>query len=434
MKNINFDFETKIFYFKSIFEIFLILFNINIFFNLNIINNKFGFYLYPFIILWLLLSYFLERYDDLVKKKNYNKKYLINNLKYLFIFNIFNILLIYLNQFNFSLLLIPLVILIESEFVLLNALRFFKKNIQKNWIFYSKDDHDLKEINDFISINPRTSYHHIIYVNEISKKQINKIFNNFKISGIIFANNSDYINVKDNFKKIDSYSINIWTEKFLKLIIPDKIATDKDFICQENLNVIIKMAFDIVISSTLLLFCVPIIFIASIFIFFEDRLPIFYKQIRSGKNNDVFTIWKLRSMKKNSEKEGVKWAETNDNRITKTGAFLRKMRIDELPQLLQVLNGNLSLIGPRPERPEFDIQLRKVINKYNLRYSIKPGISGWAQVNYPYGSSFYDTKNKLAYDLFYIKNNSIFLDIVIFFKTIKLVLNAKGAVPIQKKT
>ena len=194
------------------------------------------------------------------------------------------------------------------------------------------------------------------------------------------------------------------------------------------------MAFDIVISSTLLLFCVPIIFIASIFIFFEDRLPIFYKQIRSGKNNDVFTIWKLRSMKKNSEKEGVKWAETNDNRITKTGAFLRKMRIDELPQLLQVLNGNLSLIGPRPERPEFDIQLRKVINKYNLRYSIKPGISGWAQVNYPYGSSFYDTKNKLAYDLFYIKNNSIFLDIVIFFKTIKLVLNAKGAVPIQKKT
>ena len=121
-----------------------------------------------------------------------------------------------------------------------------------------------------------------------------------------------------------------------------------------------------------------------------------------------------------------------DRRITKIGNFLRKLRIDELPQLLLVLSGQMSLIGPRPERPKIDNLLRKNIPNYDLRYSIKPGISGWAQVNYPYGASIEDSKIKLSYDIYYIKNFSIFLDFIIFFKTLKLVLTGKGSIPSEK--
>ena len=135
-----------------------------------------------------------------------------------------------------------------------------------------------------------------------------------------------------------------------------------------------------------------------------------------------------------AEKYGEQWADKNDKRITKIGLILRKLRIDELPQLLLVLSGEMSLIGPRPERPKIDTMLRKHLPNYDLRYSIKPGISGWAQVNFPYGASIEDASLKLSYDLYYIKNFSILLDFMIFFKTLKLVINGKGATPIQKNT
>ena len=132
-------------------------------------------------------------------------------------------------------------------------------------------------------------------------------------------------------------------------------------------------------------------------------------------------------MKHNSEKKGAQWAVNNDKRISRVGKILRSTRIDELPQLFSVLKGEMSLIGPRPERPEFDEILNKKIPFYNTRYLIKPGLSGWAQVNYPYGASMEDSNNKLSYDLFYIENFSFFLDFLIFLKTIKLVINAKGS-------
>ena len=133
-------------------------------------------------------------------------------------------------------------------------------------------------------------------------------------------------------------------------------------------------------------------------------------------------------MNKNAEKNGAQWSKKNDTRLTNCGMFLRKTRIDELPQLLSVIVGEMSLIGPRPERPKIDEDLKKVIPYYDYRYSFKPGLSGWAQVNYPYGASIKDSKIKLSYDLYYIKNYSFFLDFLIFLKTIKLVLNAKGAI------
>ena len=129
----------------------------------------------------------------------------------------------------------------------------------------------------------------------------------------------------------------------------------------------------------------------------------------------------------NSEKYGVQWSQQNDKRVTKIGYFLRKTRIDEIPQLISVLKGEMSLIGPRPERPEIDNDLKKNIPCYENRYNIKPGISGWAQVNYPYGASVQDSYNKLSYDLFYVRNCSIFIDLLILFKTIRVVIKYENA-------
>ena len=154
---------------------------------------------------------------------------------------------------------------------------------------------------------------------------------------------------------------------------------------------------------------------------------LFYSQIRTGINQKSIKIFKIRSMRVNSEKNGPQWSQSNDPRITLIGKLIRKNRIDELPQLLSVLAGDLSLIGPRPERPEIDKTLESEINSYSKRYLIKPGITGWAQVNYPYGASIEDSKVKQSYDLYYLKNVSFILDFMIFIKTIKLVLNGKGA-------
>ena len=134
-----------------------------------------------------------------------------------------------------------------------------------------------------------------------------------------------------------------------------------------------------------------------------------------------------------AEIEGIQWSNNNDKRITRIGKIIRAVRIDELPQLFCVLSGSMSLIGPRPERPEIEEKFFKEVPYYNSRYVLKPGISGWAQVNYPYGASISDTKIKLSYDIYYISNFSFFLDLLIFFKTIKIVLNARGYKP-QKNT
>ena len=135
-------------------------------------------------------------------------------------------------------------------------------------------------------------------------------------------------------------------------------------------------------------------------------------------------------MRIDAEQGGAQWSCRSDSRITKIGSFLRRTRLDEIPQLICVLNGSMSLIGPRPERPEMDQMLEQFIPFYKLRYSIKPGLSGWAQVNYPYGASVVDSANKLSYDLYYLRNFSFLLDALIFFKTIKLVFNARGSLPV----
>lgn len=189
-----------------------------------------------------------------------------------------------------------------------------------------------------------------------------------------------------------------------------------------------KRIFDLIVSGALLVFAMPFMLTAALFIFLETGAPVIYRQERVGLNNKPYTIYKFRSMRLDAEKGGVaKWASKNDDRITPLGRILRKLRIDELPQIVNVFKGDMSFVGPRPERPVFVETLAEKIPYYKSRHTIKPGITGWAQVRYAYGASLEDAKEKLQYDLYYVKNHSLFLDILILFQTIQVVLWGKGA-------
>ena len=179
----------------------------------------------------------------------------------------------------------------------------------------------------------------------------------------------------------------------------------------------VKRIIDIAISLVGLTLTAPLIAIAAIVVKWESKGPAFYSQVRVGRFNRPFRIYKLRTMVNNSEKSGAQWATKNDSRITAVGKFLRKTRLDELPQFWNVLKGEMSLVGPRPERPEFVDDLGKEIPFYLQRHLVKPGLTGWAQINYPYGASVEDSYNKLTYDFYYIKNASMGLDLQIFLRT-----------------
>ena len=190
----------------------------------------------------------------------------------------------------------------------------------------------------------------------------------------------------------------------------------------------IKRTGDLVASAVLLIVTLPVAILTALAIYAVDRGPIFYRQIRIGYNGRPFTIVKFRSMSVNAEGDGVaKWAAQTDARVTPVGKFIRRMRIDEIPQIFNVLRGEMSFIGPRPERPELAEDISQHIPFYKYRHYVKPGITGWAQVNYPYGASIADAENKLKYDLYYLKNYSLFLDIFILFQTIRVVLGQAGA-------
>jgi len=189
-----------------------------------------------------------------------------------------------------------------------------------------------------------------------------------------------------------------------------------------------KRLIDLFISAFSLVILFPLIMMIAVLIKLESRGPIFFKQERVGENGRVFVLYKFRSMQDDAEKEtGPVWAEDMDDRMTRIGSFVRKTRIDEIPQLFNVLKGDMSIVGPRPERPFFVEQLAKKIPFYVKRHSVKPGVTGWAQVRYSYGASLEDAKEKLQYDLFYIKHMSFWLDMGVIADTFKVVLMGKGA-------
>ncbi|MEP6558223.1 MAG: TIGR03013 family XrtA/PEP-CTERM system glycosyltransferase, partial [Burkholderiales bacterium] len=191
---------------------------------------------------------------------------------------------------------------------------------------------------------------------------------------------------------------------------------------------VVKRVFDIVCALILLILASPVMLVAGLAVLLESGAPIFYRQQRVGYNGALFDVIKFRSMRTDAEKDGTpRWATSGDSRVTRFGRIMRKLRIDELPQLLCVLSGDMSLVGPRPERPYFVEQLTQKIPYYSVRESVKPGVTGWAQVRYHYGASAEDAAEKLQYDLYYVKHHSLFLDLVILFDTVGVVLLAKGA-------
>jgi sugar transferase (PEP-CTERM system associated) len=189
----------------------------------------------------------------------------------------------------------------------------------------------------------------------------------------------------------------------------------------------VKRVKGLLFSFMGLTLCFPFILILSLLIKIDSRGPVFYRQERVGKDGKIFNLFKFRSMADHAETNGPVWAEEDDKRITRVGHWLRKWRLDEIPQMFNVLKGDMSFVGPRPERPNFVEELRKEIPFYDQRLTVKPGITGWAQIKYRYGASREDSQEKLNYDLYYIKNMSIPFDLIIIFETIKVVLFGKGA-------
>lgn len=214
----------------------------------------------------------------------------------------------------------------------------------------------------------------------------------------------------------------------LQSVNPSWLIFSDGFSSGRMLSSAVKRLFDIGASSLLLLIAAPVIALFAIIIKAESRGPAFYRQRRVGLYNEPFEILKLRSMRQDAEVAGkAVWAEKDDPRITRVGRFIRKVRIDELPQCWSVLKGEMSFVGPRPERPQFVEDLERDLPFYAERHMVKPGITGWAQINYPYGASVEDARHKLEYDLYYAKNYSPFLDLLILLQTLRVVLWPEGA-------
>lgn len=188
-----------------------------------------------------------------------------------------------------------------------------------------------------------------------------------------------------------------------------------------------KRLFDILVSAIFLVMTSPIWILTAIAVKLDSPGPIFYRQTRVGLRGRPFDVLKFRSMRTDAEKNGPQFAKANDARVTRVGGFIRKVRIDEIPQALNVLRGEMSFVGPRPERPKFVADFEEKIPFYGDRHHVKPGITGWAQINYPYGDTLEDAREKLTYDLYYIKNYGIFLDLVIILKTLNIVIGKVGS-------
>jgi len=196
---------------------------------------------------------------------------------------------------------------------------------------------------------------------------------------------------------------------------------------RDNYYIKVKRILDVMIAVIGLILAMPVLAIVALAIKLDSKGPVLYRQDRVGLNEKIFRLIKLRSMREDAESTAPRWADKCDPRVTRVGRFIRKFRIDEIPQLWNVIRGDMSIVGPRPERPEFVNQLKSCIPYYSLRHTVKPGMTGWAQVSYKYAASIDETVEKLQYDLFYIKHISFILDLRIMLKTIRVLICGIGA-------
>jgi exopolysaccharide biosynthesis polyprenyl glycosylphosphotransferase len=299
---------------------------------------------------------------------------------------------------------------------------------------YVPQTSDTNDVHDALSTNQKISDTKLVG----SWDDIDKVLTTEDVTGIIItAPNETPAALLDKLmairiKGMRVYTLNDFYEKYLSRVPvfalgQQWLAMAHGFELIHNpIGLRFKRYVDIFIALVGGFFFMPVFAIAAIAVFLDSGLPVIYRQKRVGENGEIFTVYKLRTMITNAESTGVRFTQLNDPRITRVGHYLRKFRLDELPQLWNVLLGQMSFIGPRPERPEFTSELQKIVPYYNLRHIVKPGITGWAQVMYGYGDSLADAANKLQYDLYYVKNYSLILDISIIIKSAKVILFGVG--------
>jgi sugar transferase (PEP-CTERM system associated) len=213
----------------------------------------------------------------------------------------------------------------------------------------------------------------------------------------------------------------------LDTLNPSWLIFSDGFSSSRMLSSAVKRVFDITASGLLLILSAPVVALFALIVKLDSPGPAFFRQTRVGLYGQPFTMIKLRSMRTDAEKDGAQWAQKSDPRVTRVGAIIRKIRVDELPQVWTVLKGEMSFVGPRPEVPQFVDDLDEKLPYYAERHMVKPGITGWAQINYPYGASIEDSRHKLEYDLYYAKNYTPFLDLLILLQTLRVVLWPEGA-------
>ena len=393
---------------------------------------------------WILISYVLDKYS-LVEDENkiliFNK--FLRTIKiaiicgvfykfFIIIFTIFNsnvgdgkwiIFIGLVSSISFFYEIIHTYII---KYFLSKPFRWISIHSDKKSSFFSKKEYSYEKYGFIKSLN----ISRIDDLNSLESEKYGLILED--IENLNVNEKEVIINLKNQGFKI--LSLIYWQERYLQRypneVLSSNYILNEILISQKtNPSQRIKRVSEFFLALLLLIILSPLIIISCIMIKLEDNGPVIYSQKRSGFGGKTFTIYKLRSMKLNAEKDGVKWSTKNDKRITRIGSILRKSRLDELPQLLSVIKGDMSLIGPRPERPEIDDLLITKIPNYKLRYLIRPGLSGWAQVNYPYGASVEDAKMKLSYDIYYIKNFSTLFDLLILMETIRLVVNFRGSQP-----
>lgn len=416
------------------------------------------------IVLYLIYNILLNKYD-------YTTKYLTNFIFLIFIFIkfIFGQLDFYAERFRLKNIFVNFSIDTIFAFVFFIFLRkleifyvfgavfvfqtIFRKIIssiymkKKNVLIFGSNHIENNIQQDIIN---SLDYNYIGYISNNKSRATKYLIGNYdEMEKIIRENKVDLlVIVKDmqspSFKKylkrlfelkvngLKVLSYEIFNEEIQKKIDASKI--DEEWLLQSNgfdilndgMKKNMKRGADLVIATTLMILLSPVALIAAILIKLESKGPIIFKQVRIGENMVPFKVYKFRSMKIHDPQKYSKYAQDNDNRVTKIGNFMRKTRIDELPQLFCILKGTMSFVGPRPEWDILAKEYEKQIPYYNLRHMIKPGLTGWAQVMYPYGENIEDTKRKLEYDLYYLKHQDLILDVLIILKTVKVILFGKG--------
>ncbi len=428
------DSRKTLFVFSSLDFIFIFLFLRNISSHNNEILNLNR--CISFSLIWGLLSYISGRYSFFIRSNSKTKKLyklLVSTILVTLVsYTLDKALIVFFNKW------VPLgrdngTFILIFSFIIQSFKFLYNKSVKNCQYLYLVGSNDKKVKNFIKNANSVINSKNLIIRKFKDYKNISTEFSTFVIL------DNKYENFLEKYSHLISKQTEIitasnWCEKNLQRI-PSEYLSENDFdfnnlINQsQNINWRIKRFGDITISLFLLLISSPLILFFALLIKIEDNGKIFYSQVRTGLYGKTFKMYKLRSMRPNSEINGPVWAIKKDPRITKVGNILRKSRIDELPQLWSVVLGDMSLIGPRPERPEIDKLLIKEIPFYNYRNTIKPGISGWAQVNYRYGASVEDSDLKFSYEIFYLKNYSLLFDILIFMKTLKLVINMEGSSP-----